>query len=260
MDFIIEKARPLDRDAIIKVLTPWNMHRIPSPEAEEIDFSCFFVAKIDNKIIGVSGYTIISKTEAKTRLLAVYPELQGSDVGKALQNIRLEAMYKLGIKKVFSHSSRPGTILWYKKHYGYREVGKRKKLSPHGSDDPYQTILELDLQNYMNNKKEIEETKSSYIASNEAHPLSPYPPLIINVALTGMVPTKISTPYVPINVDEIVEDAIRVCDAGASIVHLHARDKDGVPVTDAKYYEKISISTSYSFKCIVRRNGSESNA
>jgi uncharacterized protein (DUF849 family) len=55
-------------------------------------------------------------------------------------------------------------------------------------------------------------------------------PLIINAALTGMVPTKDDNAAVPVTPDEIADDARRCVDAGAAIVHLHARDpKDGRP-------------------------------
>jgi 3-keto-5-aminohexanoate cleavage enzyme len=53
--------------------------------------------------------------------------------------------------------------------------------------------------------------------------------LIINAAITGMVPTKLDTPHVPVTVDEIVADARRCHEAGASIVHVHARDEHGLP-------------------------------
>ena len=53
--------------------------------------------------------------------------------------------------------------------------------------------------------------------------------LIINAALTGMVPMKRDNPHVPITVAEIIADAKRCYDAGASIVHLHARAEDGQP-------------------------------
>ncbi len=51
--------------------------------------------------------------------------------------------------------------------------------------------------------------------------------LIINVAMTGMVPTRKDTPHVPLSVEEIVADAKRCWEAGASILHLHARDEKG---------------------------------
>lgn len=240
MSFTIYPASPKEREEIIDVLKPWNMHRIPSPEAEEIDFQCFFVAKIADKIVGVAGYKILDKNTATTRLLAVYPEFQGSGIGKALQDIRLDTMFRLGVKTVLTSSDRPEIILWYKKHYGYREIGKEKKISEHGLNHiDYWTVLELDLVGYMGNKEGIAQTKERYITSHDPYPLSAYPPLIINVALTGMVPTKISTPYVPVSVDEIIMDAIRVHDAGASMVHLHARDLEGKPISEARYYEDI---------------------
>jgi 3-keto-5-aminohexanoate cleavage enzyme len=53
--------------------------------------------------------------------------------------------------------------------------------------------------------------------------------LIINAALTGMVPTKANNPHVPITIEEIVADARRSVDAGAAILHLHVRYRDGRP-------------------------------
>jgi len=52
-------------------------------------------------------------------------------------------------------------------------------------------------------------------------------PLIINVALTGNVPSKEDNPAVPITPDEIAADACRCYEAGAAIVHLHVRDEEG---------------------------------
>jgi uncharacterized protein (DUF849 family) len=69
-------------------------------------------------------------------------------------------------------------------------------------------------------------------------PLNPYKPLIINVALTGAVPTKDDNPYVPTTPEEISKEALACADAGASIVHIHVRDEDGAPVHDAGLYEE----------------------
>lgn len=49
---------------------------------------------------------------------------------------------------------------------------------------------------------------------------------ILNFAPTGMIPTKHMTPYVPVAVDEIAEQAIEAAKLGANMVHLHARDPD----------------------------------
>jgi 3-keto-5-aminohexanoate cleavage enzyme len=63
--------------------------------------------------------------------------------------------------------------------------------------------------------------------------------LIINAALTGNVPTKAQNPYVPVPPEEIVEDCERCVAAGASVVHLHARDGDGKPTYRADVYAEI---------------------
>ena len=64
-------------------------------------------------------------------------------------------------------------------------------------------------------------------------------PLIVNAALTGMVPTKADTPHVPVTPTEIAADAARCVAAGASIVHLHARDESGAPTYRRDVYARI---------------------
>jgi len=71
------------------------------------------------------------------------------------------------------------------------------------------------------------------------HPVKPYPKLIINAAITGMVPTKEQTPHIPVTVDEIIEDATACYKAGASIIHVHARDNDGAPTHKKEVYADI---------------------
>jgi len=63
--------------------------------------------------------------------------------------------------------------------------------------------------------------------------------LIINAAITGMVPRKSDNPNVPIFPAEIAADARRCVDAGASILHLHARDANGNPTPDPAVYREI---------------------
>jgi uncharacterized protein (DUF849 family) len=59
-------------------------------------------------------------------------------------------------------------------------------------------------------------------------------PLIINLAPTGVRPTKAQNPAVPLTHDEIVTDADAAVGLGASMVHLHVRDAAGAPVCDAE--------------------------
>ncbi len=65
------------------------------------------------------------------------------------------------------------------------------------------------------------------------------PPLVINAALTGMVPRKKDSPHVPETPNEIAEDVERCVAAGASIVHLHARDEHGDPTYRRDVYTEI---------------------
>ncbi len=57
--------------------------------------------------------------------------------------------------------------------------------------------------------------------------------VIITCAVTGAIHTPTMSPYLPITPNEVAEDAIRAAEAGASILHLHARDpNDGRPTPD----------------------------
>jgi len=71
------------------------------------------------------------------------------------------------------------------------------------------------------------------------HPLTPYSKLIINAAMTGMIPTKKDNPNVPVSVDQIIEDAVNCYKAGASIVHIHARDNQQKPTYEKEIYAQI---------------------
>jgi uncharacterized protein (DUF849 family) len=54
--------------------------------------------------------------------------------------------------------------------------------------------------------------------------------VIITCAVTGAIHTPSMSPYLPVTPDEIVQAALGAAEAGAAIVHLHARDpKTGKP-------------------------------
>jgi len=54
--------------------------------------------------------------------------------------------------------------------------------------------------------------------------------VIITCAVTGAIHTPTMSPYLPITPEEIADAAIGAYEAGAAVVHLHARDpKDGRP-------------------------------
>ncbi len=63
--------------------------------------------------------------------------------------------------------------------------------------------------------------------------------LIITIAPTGNVPTKETNPNTPVTPDEIVEDIVRCRELGASIAHIHVRDKEGRPTCDRHLYKEV---------------------
>jgi 3-keto-5-aminohexanoate cleavage enzyme len=66
-----------------------------------------------------------------------------------------------------------------------------------------------------------------------------YPPLIINSALTGIIPSKKDSTHVPITPAEIALDAKRCYEAGTRIVHVHARDGNGEATWEPSIYAEI---------------------
>jgi uncharacterized protein (DUF849 family) len=63
--------------------------------------------------------------------------------------------------------------------------------------------------------------------------------LIVNLAPTGMIPTKDMTPHVPVSSEEIVKDILQCSRLGVSMVHVHARDSEGVPTYRPEIFQDI---------------------
>jgi uncharacterized protein (DUF849 family) len=61
--------------------------------------------------------------------------------------------------------------------------------------------------------------------------------VIITCAVTGAIHTPSMSPYLPVTPKEIEDAAVAAAEAGAAIVHLHARDPvDGHPTQDPKLF------------------------
>lgn len=61
--------------------------------------------------------------------------------------------------------------------------------------------------------------------------------VIITCAITGSIHTPSMSPYLPVTPKQIAQSAIEAAEAGASIVHLHARDpRDGRPSQDPEIF------------------------
>ena len=64
------------------------------------------------------------------------------------------------------------------------------------------------------------------------------PKTIISCAITGSIHTPSMSPYLPVTPQQIAESALAAAQAGAAIVHLHARDpKTGKPVHEPEDFE-----------------------
>ena len=63
--------------------------------------------------------------------------------------------------------------------------------------------------------------------------------VIITCAVTGAIHTPSMSPYLPVTPQEIIDDGIKAFEAGASILHLHARDpENGRPTQDPEMFRK----------------------
>lgn len=72
--------------------------------------------------------------------------------------------------------------------------------------------------------------------------------VVITCAVTGAIHTPSMSKYLPVTADEIAEAAIAAAQAGAAVLHLHARDpKDGRPSQDPDLFrpflQKIKAAT-----------------
>ncbi|HEX7973833.1 MAG TPA: 3-keto-5-aminohexanoate cleavage protein [Anaerolineales bacterium] len=62
---------------------------------------------------------------------------------------------------------------------------------------------------------------------------------MITAALTGVLATRKQSPAIPYSAEEIAEEARRSVEAGASIVHIHARQPDGSSAWDVESFRAI---------------------
>ncbi|WP_137391333.1 3-keto-5-aminohexanoate cleavage protein [Rhodoligotrophos defluvii] len=75
---------------------------------------------------------------------------------------------------------------------------------------------------------------------------------IITCAVTGSIHTPSMSPHLPITAEEIAEAAIGAAEAGAAIVHLHARDpRDGRPDQSIERFEPFLKVIKQRTDCVV---------
>jgi uncharacterized protein (DUF849 family) len=76
--------------------------------------------------------------------------------------------------------------------------------------------------------------------------------VIVTCAITGAIHTPSMSPYLPVTPEEIAEAAIEAVDAGAAIVHLHARNPEtGKPDQRPEAFQPILQLVKKRSDCIV---------
>ena len=64
---------------------------------------------------------------------------------------------------------------------------------------------------------------------------------ILTAAITGAVHVPSMSPYLPITPEQIVQQSVDACNAGAAIVHLHGRDPEtGEPSSDLELMRRVA--------------------
>jgi len=66
-------------------------------------------------------------------------------------------------------------------------------------------------------------------------------PVIITVAITGAVPKKADCPAVPTQPSEQIESTHQAYEAGASLVHIHVRNKDESSSSDPTLFAEVQV-------------------
>jgi uncharacterized protein (DUF849 family) len=67
--------------------------------------------------------------------------------------------------------------------------------------------------------------------------------VIVTCALTGVLANRKQCPWVPYTPVEIADEALRAYEAGAAVVHIHARTDEGAPTFEPKTYAAIKEET-----------------
>ncbi|MGK5082384.1 3-keto-5-aminohexanoate cleavage protein [Bdellovibrionota bacterium FG-1] len=69
---------------------------------------------------------------------------------------------------------------------------------------------------------------------------TPQSQVVVTAALTGVLATRKQCPSIPYTAAEIADEAIRSYEAGATIVHIHAREDDGSACWRPEVFQQIA--------------------
>lgn len=77
-------------------------------------------------------------------------------------------------------------------------------------------------------------------SAKKKHGPAPLDRVIITAALTGALADRKQCPEIPYTPKEIAEEALRAYEAGATLVHIHARENDGKPTWRPEVFAEIA--------------------
>ncbi|MDB9786632.1 3-keto-5-aminohexanoate cleavage protein [Bacteriovoracaceae bacterium] len=77
-------------------------------------------------------------------------------------------------------------------------------------------------------------------------------PVIVSCPIIGAELTREDYPHLPLTPDELANAAAEAVSAGASIIHLHVRDKLGNPSQDKSIFEEVTLKIKEKCQCIVQ--------
>lgn len=76
--------------------------------------------------------------------------------------------------------------------------------------------------------------------------------IIISCAVTGSVHTPSMSPYLPLTPRQIIEESVAAAEAGAAVLHLHARDPEtGAPTAKAEIFKEFLPSIKQNCEAVI---------
>lgn len=89
--------------------------------------------------------------------------------------------------------------------------------------------------------------RAAYTDNQKGGKASIMEPVILTAAVSGNKWMRQDTPNIPITAEEIVRHGLDAVKAGASVLHIHARDENGGETRDPKHF--LPILTAYRTHC-----------
>jgi ribosomal-protein-alanine N-acetyltransferase len=135
----INKMQPSDIDSVLWVeessfRTPWS-RKLFEEEFKNPELSHYFVARVDNHVVGYMGFWLI-QDEAHITNLAVHPGFRRHHIGEQLLQTVMAYAYQWGARRATLEvriSNEPAKKLYQK--YGFANIAIRKSYYNDNKED-----------------------------------------------------------------------------------------------------------------------------